>query len=43
MKEKSISFELTLFFSQLVNDVERINEHMLAIARDYDMIVVHEA
>ncbi|MGN8913013.1 Na/Pi cotransporter family protein [Anaerofustis butyriciformans] len=43
MKEKSISFELTLFFSQLVNDVERINEHMFAIARDYDMITVHEA
>lgn len=42
MKEKSISFELTLFFSQLVNDVERINEHILAIARDYNMMVVNE-
>ncbi len=43
MKEKSISFELTLFFSQLINDVERISEHMLAIARDYNMIELHKA
>ena len=38
MKEKSISFEITLFFSQVVNDIERISDHIMTISRDYDLI-----
>jgi len=42
MKEKSISFELTLFLSQFVNDVERISGHAYEISRDYNIVQSHK-
>ena len=38
MKEKSISSEISMMFSQLLTDFERINGHAINIAEDYDMI-----
>lgn len=38
MKEKSISSEVSMLFSQLLNDFERISGHALNIAQDYELI-----
>lgn len=38
MKEKSISSEISMMFSQLLTDFERINGHALNIAEDYEII-----
>ena len=38
MKEKSISREVSMLFSQLLNDFERISGHALNIAQDYELI-----
>ncbi len=38
MKEKSISSEISIMFSQLLTDFERINGHAINIAEDYDLI-----
>ncbi len=38
MKEKSISSEISMMFSQLLTDFERINGHALNVAEDYEMI-----
>ena len=38
MKEKSISSEVSMLFSQLLNDFERISGHALNIAPDYELI-----
>lgn len=38
MKEKSISSEISMMFSQLLTDFERINGHAINIAEDYELI-----
>ena len=38
MKEKSISSEISMMFSQLLTDFERISGHALNIAQDYALI-----
>ena len=38
MKEKNISSEISMMFSQLLTDFERINGHALNIAEDYEII-----
>ena len=38
MKEKSISSEISVMFSQLLTDFERISGHALNIAQDYALI-----
>ena len=38
LKEKSISSEISIMFSQLLTDFERINGHAINIAEDYNLI-----
>ena len=38
MKEKNISSEISMMFSQLLTDFERISGHALNIAQDYALI-----